>query len=101
MQRIYEELLRKGRLGFTDLFQPGQHKSSLISVFLAILELVRHHGVITTQNHLFGEISIIPGTSPTDPGAIAPIETYEHGPAGETTPTAENTSTADSMPTAA
>ena len=37
------------------------HKSSLIGVFLAILELVRHHDAVTEQEGLNGEIWIRPG----------------------------------------
>jgi segregation and condensation protein A len=59
------------------------HKSALIGVFLAILELVRHKQVQTEQNQLFGEIWVVPGPEPTaelDPSAI---DTYEHGGSGQ------------------
>jgi segregation and condensation protein A len=36
------------------------HKSSLVGMFLAILELVRHHGARAEQSDLFGEIWILP-----------------------------------------
>ena len=60
MARIRERLLEKGRLIFRDLFQPGMHKSQLVGIFLAVLELVRHHHVIVDQNETFGEIWILP-----------------------------------------
>ncbi len=37
------------------------HKSALIGVFLAILELVRHHSVTTKQSNALGEIWVVPG----------------------------------------
>ena len=37
------------------------HKSALIGIFLAVLELVRHHHVRAEQNDLHGEIWILPG----------------------------------------
>ena len=44
---------RKGkRCGFSELFEPGMHKSAMIGVFLAVLELVRHHCVRTEQSHV-------------------------------------------------
>lgn len=61
MQRIHEQLLSQGRVALTDLFQPGMHKSTVVGLFLAVLELARHHGVLAEQNELFGEIWLLPG----------------------------------------
>jgi segregation and condensation protein A len=61
MQRIHEQLLARGRLALGDLFQQGMHKSTLVGIFLAVLELVRHHGVRAEQEQDFGEIWILPG----------------------------------------
>ena len=61
MRRIHAALVAEERMAFSDLFQPGLHKSALIGVFLAILELTRHHGVRTEQNDLHGEIWIVRG----------------------------------------
>ena len=60
MQRIHGRLASNGRVAFSDMFQPGMHKSAIVGVFLAILELARHHGVRTEQNDLHGEIWIVP-----------------------------------------
>jgi segregation and condensation protein A len=82
MAQINQLLAERGRLTFRELFRPGLHKSALIGMFLAILELVRHHQVRTDQNQLFGEIWVLPGPSPAaelDPSAI---DTYEHGSPG-------------------
>jgi segregation and condensation protein A len=61
MQRIHARIVRQGRVLFSEMFAPGMHKSAMIGVFLAILELVRHHSVRAEQNELHGEIAIVPG----------------------------------------
>lgn len=61
MRRIHSRLLEQRRVALSEMFQPGMHKSALIGVFLAVLELVRHHGVRTEQQHSHGEIWILPG----------------------------------------
>jgi segregation and condensation protein A len=61
MQRIHERLAERRRVAFSEMFAPGMHKSALIGMFLAILELVRHHSVRTEQHELHGEIWIVPG----------------------------------------
>lgn len=81
MARIHERLVSQGRVAFADFFQDGMHKSTLIGVFLAILELVRHHGVKAEQNDLFGEIWVVPGA--TAPATLDPTlaDNYDHRPA--------------------
>jgi segregation and condensation protein A len=61
MQRISEKLADSRRVAFSDMFEPGMHKSAIVGVFLAVLELVRHHGVRAEQDDLHGEIWIVPG----------------------------------------
>jgi segregation and condensation protein A len=68
MQRIHRRLGTDRRIAFSDMFQPGMHKSAIVGVFLAILELARHHGVRTEQNDLHGEIWIVPSEE-FDPSA--------------------------------
>src|SRR5262245_48323546 len=41
MQRIHGRLVEAGRMAFSDMFQPGMHKSAIVGVFLAVLELAR------------------------------------------------------------
>jgi len=60
MARIMDRLLLRGHLAFNDLFEPRMHKSTLIGIFLAVLELVRHKQVFLEQNQLFGEIWLLP-----------------------------------------
>ena len=63
MAEIQARLLQQGQLTFRELFRPGMHRSALVGIFLAVLELVRHERVRTEQNDLFGEIWILPGQS--------------------------------------
>ena len=61
MERIYRRLDDEKRVAFSDMFDQQMHKSRMIGVFLAVLELVRHHSIDTLQDRLHGEIWIIPG----------------------------------------
>jgi segregation and condensation protein A len=64
MQRIRQRLASEPRLAFTSLFEQETReesltKSQLVGIFLAILELIRHHQVQVEQAELFGEIWIV------------------------------------------
>lgn len=61
MERIHNALTESGRTRFSEWFEGGAHKSSLIGIFLAILELVRHHSVRVSQEGTHGEIWIVAG----------------------------------------
>jgi segregation and condensation protein A len=80
MQRIDERLRRDGRTEFTTFFDEAVHKSALVGMFLAVLELVRHQHARAAQPELFGEIWLEPGDKPL-PRDIAVIADYEHGAA--------------------
>jgi segregation and condensation protein A len=74
MQRIHGTLAKSGRVAFSDLFEPGLHKSAIVGVFLAVLELVRHHSVRTEQSDLYGEIWIVTGEEFDPAATISPTE---------------------------
>jgi segregation and condensation protein A len=61
MQTIYKRLKGGGRLGITEILTAGMHKSAVIGLFLAVLELVRHHSVEAEQEDGDGEIWVRPG----------------------------------------
>ena len=61
MQDIHQRVVERGRMAFSETFRPGMHKSALIGVFLAVLELVRHHSVEAEQEEGSGEIWVTPG----------------------------------------
>jgi len=82
MQRIAAQLNAHGPLALGDLFQASMHKSKLVGMFLAILELARHHSVRTEQNAMFGEIWVYPGASGQVSISDDAADEYDH-PRGE------------------
>jgi segregation and condensation protein A len=55
------------------------HKSSMIGVFLAVLELARHHNVRTEQADLNAEILVVPGEGFAPELRISDIDNYDSG----------------------
>jgi segregation and condensation protein A len=49
MNRIHGLVKAKKRIELQSLFEPGTHKSALVGMFLATLELTRHHGLRAEQ----------------------------------------------------
>ena len=78
MQQIHARLMQEGKLALADLFLPDMHKSTYIGLFLAILELVRHHDVRAEQNELFGPIWVLPGAATTQELNLSDADSYEH-----------------------
>ena len=76
MQQIYERLHSEQRVAFSDMFDQRMHKSRMIGVFLAVLELVRHHSVDTRQDELHGEIWIVPGGQFQEGDAFTDVDEY-------------------------
>ncbi len=79
MARIKTHLAERGRASFRELFEPGAHKSALVGIFLAVLELVRHRFARAEQSNLFSEIWILPGLEPDAPLDASNVDEYEHG----------------------
>jgi segregation and condensation protein A len=78
MQRIHQRLRQEGRLGFTAFLDAAVHRSTLVGMFLAVLELVRHHHAQASQPQIFGEIWLEPGEAPL-PADLSGVADYEHG----------------------
>jgi segregation and condensation protein A len=78
MARIKAQLAEQGRVEFRQLFRPGMHKSAWIGIFLAILELVRHHHLKVEQNQLFGQLWLVPGPVPDAALDVSRIDSYDH-----------------------
>jgi segregation and condensation protein A len=76
--RIHAQLLERGRLAFSDLFNPSMHKSVMVGMFLAVLELVRHHRVRVDQNALFGEVWVLPDLECSQPLDLSNVDNYEY-----------------------
>jgi len=80
MARIQQRLLREGRLALSVLFEPGMYKSTMVGIFLAVLELVRHHQVAADQNAVFGEIWLLPRSDCGQPLDLSTVDNYDHAP---------------------
>jgi len=83
MGRIHARLMKEGQLAFSDLFDRTMHRSSLVGIFLAVLELTRHHHVRVEQNDLFGEIWVFPNLESTKPLDLSNVDNYDHTPGRE------------------
>jgi segregation and condensation protein A len=72
MNRIHNRLKIEKRIAFRQLFVSGQHKSTLVGIFLASLELVRHEFAHIYQEINFGEIELAyrQGSKPLDYSAL-------------------------------
>jgi segregation and condensation protein A len=82
MQRIDARLRREGRVPFAAFFDGAVHKSTLIGMFLAVLQLMRYQHARAAQGELFDEIWLEPG-SELLPAEIRIVVEYEHGAAAE------------------
>jgi segregation and condensation protein A len=78
MERIARRLAETGGFALIELFEPGMHKSQLIGLFLAVLELVRHYRVRVEQAGLFGGIRLLPGDDAAEPLRAEDVDNYEH-----------------------
>ncbi len=58
IERLYRRLKRERVARFTALFDDADRKSTLIGIFLAILELTRHGYAFVAQETSFGEITV-------------------------------------------
>lgn len=81
MQRIHKRLVAEQEVGFTSLFVEGMHKSAMVGVFLAVLELSRHHNVLTRQSDLHSEIVVVPGDGFNPHTEFTDVDDYGHGKA--------------------
>jgi len=78
MSRIHARLVERGQLTFSELFDPTMHKSTMVGMFLAVLELVRHEKVLVDQNRLFGEIWLLPRRDSEAPLDLSDVDNYDH-----------------------
>lgn len=71
VERVAERVRREREVKFSDLFEGENLRSRIVGLFLAILELLRHHGFRAEQPVEYGEIYIRPplveSTPPTEP----------------------------------
>ena len=77
MAQIHEQIIRDDRVAFSALFKAGMHKSSMVSIFLAVLELARHHGVMTQQDNLYGDLVMVKGDSFQQQLDVINVDSYD------------------------
>ncbi|MDX1961733.1 MAG: segregation/condensation protein A [Pirellulales bacterium] len=86
MGQIHAVLRERRRVKFSEFLRPDLHRSALVGIFLAVLELVRNYRIQVEQDQLFGEIELVASAEllAAPPSVeFGPILTYEHGPHGE------------------
>ena len=76
MQRVHAKVINEGTVRFGELFEPKMHKTSLIGLFLAVLELTRHHGVIAKQGVTGDEIDVMAGPQFNKELNVAQVDNY-------------------------
>lgn len=59
-ERIAGKVREIGRVPFSEFFEHTNQRSKIIGIFLAILELLRHHGFRAEQSEAYGEIFVLP-----------------------------------------
>lgn len=74
-ERISERVLKEGRCEFSSFFAGEKLRSRIVGIFLATLELIRHHQYRAEQPKPFREIWILPPLDPT--GGPVKIEKSE------------------------
>jgi len=78
MTRIQASLQERGRVAFSTLFDQSVHRSTMVSTFLAVLELVRHYHALVDQNTLFGEIWVYTRPDCSEPLDLSQVDNYDH-----------------------
>ena len=84
MKRIHSRIVRQNSVSFSELFEIGMHKSAMVGIFLAVLELTRHHNVVAKQKDLYSEILIVPNERFNEELDVSNIDEYNpHLPKGD------------------
>lgn len=60
MQRIGKRVREEGRVPFSLFFEKTNDRGRVVGVFLAVLELLRHHAYRAEQPVIYGEIWVLP-----------------------------------------
>ena len=80
MEQIHAILRERGHFRFSELLRPDLHKSALVGMFLAVLELVRNYRVEVRQAELFADIELVASDESAASVAVnfAEVKDYEH-----------------------
>jgi segregation and condensation protein A len=60
IDRIGARVRESGRVAFSEFFDGSNLRSKIVGIFLAVLELLRHHGFRAEQPYEYGEIFVLP-----------------------------------------
>ena len=76
LDRIARAVRERKRVAFSEFFDETNERSKIIGIFLAILELLRHHGFRAEQPEAYGDIYVLPplGSDTAEP----PTEEVDH-----------------------
>jgi len=77
MQRLHAQLQQTERLALTDVIEGGMHKSSLIGLFLAMLELTRHHGCVAEQAENGHDVVLVRGPHFSSQLNVNEVDNYD------------------------
>jgi segregation and condensation protein A len=67
VEQIGAMVREQGEVRFTSLFDDEKSRSKIAGLFLAVLELLRHHAFRAIQDETFGEIIILPPLEAAEP----------------------------------
>lgn len=70
VERIAERVKADGRVPFSEFFEGTNLRSKIIGIFLAILELLRHHHFRAEQPDEYGDIYVLPPESADADSAV-------------------------------
>ena len=78
MHRIHQRVQKWNRVELQDLFETGMHKSALVAMFLATLEMTRHHGLQAIQATVDGPLFLQAGPDFVSELDLAQVENQGH-----------------------
>lgn len=74
IDRIAAQVRERGRVPFSEFFEGTNLRSKIIGIFLAVLELLRHHGFRADQVAEFGEIFVLPPSTENAGASESPAQ---------------------------
>ncbi|XZE45012.1 segregation and condensation protein A [Pirellulaceae bacterium SH467] len=77
MERIHGLVRDHGEVELQNLFDLGMHKSGLVAMFLATLELTRHHGLLAQQRDADTPLMLVAGPSFEEVLQVAAVDNLE------------------------
>lgn len=78
MQRVHARVKEERKVELQDLFEIGMHKSALVAMFLATLEMTRHHGLYAIQETADGPLYLQPGPDFEEDLSVAQVDNLAH-----------------------